>query len=356
MFSSEEETILLTKFEDLKKKLLPEKININYSKSNYANLLEYQLNLSFPNNDFNNINTNQNTPANGIESYSIDFILEIILNQKIIHLYSKNIPVISDGRDLLPSFFHTPNISFNLNELNLLSIVEHIKTFLSSISNQTLLIGKFYLGKEYDINIINSLTNLYRVSCFHVDKINEEIVSIPSLLCIGIQNVFLYEYGKRSNKNLSDEVNKFTLVFYTNLSTLISFRKSIVGSFVSLHWMKGNREYSFPLKICSDNDDDMEMVMDVLITKIKEMGKKLDIYEKKMGTLPDIDIKTVEKNIVKLENKIEHKASDAIFKKLLNAYEQAIEYYSAINDEKFIIYKNKLQALLSDEKNAEFIK
>ena len=348
MFTSiDDEYLLLKKFEDLKIKEFSENMSINYSKAKYDQIIEYHLNISFP---------NPYSQEQTIFPNTINFILEIILSQKTIHLYSKNLNPISDGRDLLPSLFNTPIVYLNINKLDLLTIIKHLKNFINNLTKQNSFIGKFYLGKEYDISIISNLETLHKTSCFHIDKINNEIINIPSLLCIGNENILLFEYGKISNKNISDEKYKFTLVFYANLTSLTSFRKTMIGSFVSLNFLKNNHEYRIPLKIYSENDDEMEKVIDILIEKIQKKGKQLDIFKKKKGELPKINIKEIENNISNFENEFKNKANNDLFNKLIKEYEQAIEYYSAINDQRYIEYKNKLKELLTDPKNAEFIK
>ena len=53
---------------------------------------------------------------------------------------------------------------------------------------------------------------------------------------------------------------------------------------------------TFTLKITSDEDEDMDKVMDMLILKIRNIGYRMNIYEKKEGELPKINIEETEKN------------------------------------------------------------
>ena len=111
----------------------------------------------------------------------------------------------------------------------------------------------------------------------------------------------------------------------------------------------------FSLKIKSNIDEDMDKIMDILIEKIKKIGFKMNINEKKNGELPDIDLQKVENEINRLELQLKNRENVLVFNKLLQNYEKIIEYYSAANDDKYIEYNNKMKELLTNEKYAKYI-
>ena len=128
----------------------------------------------------------------------------------------------------------------------------------------------------------------------------------------------------------------------------------MVGSIVTLSFRRDLNNKMFNLKISGD-EEDMDKIMDILIEKIKNIGYRMNIYEKKQGKLPPINIKETEKNINFYEEKLEKEENTNILKKLLSYYEEAIEYYSAINDNRYIEYNNKVKKILKNEKYSQLL-
>ena len=110
------------------------------------------------------------------------------------------------------------------------------------------------------------------------------------------------------------------------------------------------------LKIMSEIDNDMEDIMNLLIKKIENIGYRMNIYQKRNGNIPDIDIENTEENIKTHEDLLKSEEENGkIIKELLELYEKAIEYYSAINDKKYIDYNNKIRRILKNEKYSKLI-
>ena len=72
---------------------------------------------------------------------------------------------------------------------------------------------------------------------------------------------------------------------------------------------------------------------------------------KKQGEIPHIEIKLVENEIKEIENNIQNKkeVTKENITNLVNLYEKAIQYYSALNDDKFKILLKKIQNIYSNE-------
>lgn len=338
----EEEKILEKKCDTTHDKLVKENILLKYNKTNSKKYSEYQISISFKNN-------NQNTLSN--EYY--DFILEINLTKKTIILFSINIKPVCDGRDVLPLLSKAPTISnnfFSLDVIDLQDIVNNIKKFIES-TNFSDLNKVYYIGDEYDQKIIDSLKHLDKIQCNHLDIINGRNVELPSLCTISDENFCLYE----------KEQSKYNLVFQSSIKNLISFNKT-VDLVVTLNWKKkivtSEKEINFclfELKIKSNINDDMDKVMDILIEKIKNIGFKMNINEQKKGVLPNVNPEKLEGEVVRLESQLKNKDNVLVFNKLLERYEKLIEYYSAANNNKYVEYNEKMKDLLKNEKYAKYI-
>ena len=337
----EEEKALEKKCELIQNKIMKDNILLLYNKTNSKKISEYHINMSFSNNN----------KQKQKEDY--EFILDINITNKTIILFCKNINPISDGRDILP-FISKNSLNINnfysIEDINLLDIVNNIKIFLQK-ENFSNLNAKFYVGEEYNPKIIDSLENIEKFECNHLDIINGKMSYIPSLFTISDENICLYEKDQ----------NKYSLVFYSNINNLLSFNKTI-DSIVTSYWKKklsnegGETKFcKFELKIQSYKGEDMDKVMEILIEKIKNIGYTMDINEQKKGSLPDLNVEKTEGEIKRLESQLKNRENVLVFNKLLNNYEKIIEYYSAINDNKYTEYKNKMKELLENEKYSKYI-
>ena len=335
-FSSKEK-IIESKLNELQNNLKNEKIYFQYEKKSY----EYYLFLNFLSKEK--------------KERKIELLLLINVLKNKIYLYSLNIIQISDGRDLLPFITNKLYNKIEYKSFNLIQLIESINKFVLSLTEKNLSnIGRFYLGEEYNINIISNLKNIHALNCYHCDLINGNYFDIPCLVTISDDYFCLYEYDN-SNKRNKDN-NKFTLVFYATIKSILSFKKSLVGSIVTITFRKDNNGKDFSLRVMSDVDDEMENIMDVLINKIDNIGYRMNIYQKRKGNIPDTNIESTEKRIKEYEDLIKAEEENAkIIKELLELYEKAIEYYSAINDKRYMEYNNKIRRILKNEKYSKLI-
>ena len=109
-------------------------------------------------------------------------------------------------------------------------------------------------------------------------------------------------------------------------------------------------------KMYEGQDHIEENIMDVLINKIDNIGYRMNIYQKRKGNIPDTNIESTEKRIKEYEDLIKAEEENAkIIKELLELYEKAIEYYSAINDKRYMEYNNKIRRILKNEKYSKLI-
>ena len=342
----EVQAILNSQIQEIKEETKKEKISIAVDKVTSLNINEFLVELKFP-------------KENSQENY--EFLLEINLMHNKIHLFSKNIKEISDCRDLYPEVMKNNKFSvvnFKKEKIDLKLIINNLKLFISDLPNilkNPQNIGRFYLAEEYDIIFVKSLNFITKIPCRHVEYVRGKKITNPSLCCIGYDYFCLFEYGSASNKYLTNDEYKFTLVFYANFDSLVKFNKLLEGSAITCYWKKRTGKEDYYLKLESDIDKDMAKIIDLLIEKMKQVGAKLDIVEKRYGEIPKINIKEIEKQISTYELELQKSGNKELFNNLLKTYEQAIVYYSAINDSQYVTYNARVKELLKNEKYANYL-
>lgn len=99
----------------------------------------------------------------------------------------------------------------------------------------------------------------------------------------------------------------------------------------------------------------MNSIIDLLIESMKHSGFKLDIEEKRYGEIPQVDIKSIEQQITTYELELQKNGNKELFNNLISAYEQAIVYYSAINDSQYVTYSSRVKELLKNEKYSKYL-
>ena len=322
-----------------------ENILIQSQKIKYSNNIDYQIDISFPNNKND-------------EDY--DFTLEINVNEEKIRLYSKTIPSLSDGRDILFFLNNINNSNNNSNEnyfitsktffseFKITPIILSIKKLISSLNKIDTRFAKFYLDEQYDLNLINSLNYIKKYKLRKIEVINNRKIEIPILLTISDEYFCIYEPIYKNK-------TKLLLIFYSSLRTLISFKKSLYGNIITLFWITNTKNINHEIKLTSINDSVSNKIVDDLIEKIKKIGFKMDITKHKEGKLPEININKTLKEILQFETQMKLSENILIFNKLLSNYEKAVEYFSAINDKRYEMYNEKIKQLLSNEKYSKFI-
>ena len=322
-----------------------ENILIQIQKIKYSNNIDYQIDISFPNNKND-------------EDY--DFTLEINVNEEKIRLYSKTIPSLSDGRDILFFLNNINNSNNNSNEnyfitsktffseFKITPIILSIKKLISSLNKIDTRFAKFYLDEQYDLNLINSLNYIKKYKLRKIEIINNRKIEVPILLTISDEYFCIYEPIYKNK-------TKLLLIFYSSLRTLISFKKSLYGNIITLFWITNTKNINHEIKLTSINDSVSNKIVDDLIEKIKKIGFKMDITKHKEGKLPEININKTLKEILQFETQMKLSENILIFNKLLSNYEKAVEYFSAINDKRYEMYTEKIKQLLSNEKYSKFI-
>ncbi len=341
---SEEQIQLETQINNLEKNLKEENISIFSEKMSYPNVIEYQIIIHFPNEKIDK----EKEKLNELKEYV--FIIEISLTKHEIRLFSKNINSINDGRDLFRDLTLSKNNNFT-SDFDLNIIVSAIKQFLKNIKGIDTRMGYFYIDSQYDLNILNVITEGNKNILFSkvklMEKVNNRNLEIPVNCLISEDYFCLFE-------NIPKNKFKIKLTFYSSLKILKSFNKSYVGSIITLLWKQyGPVEYE--MKLTSENDDLINQMVEFIIQKIRNFGFHMDIIKRKDGKLPEINISKIEREISQMEIQMKNGGNILIFNKLISNYEKAVEYYSAVGDTKYESYNKKIQELLKNEKFNKFV-
>ena len=134
--------------------------------------------------------------------------------------------------------------------------------------------------------------------------------------------VCLFESESRFNSNC-------TLIFWTNLRSLVTLRKSIVGNSIRFFWKQRNKKTSSIMEIEIDNTTD---VVNLILDKMEKFGINYKISKQnnapKTGHLPPTDIESVEKAIAEIEPKIGNTIEQVEVEYLMDLYSKVPIYFN----------------------------
>ena len=189
-----------------------------------------------------------------------------------------------------------------------------------------MIIGKYTLNHLYPINFLKNLPIF-----FHLNPQTNKIITISDIsLCL---------YDLNEGKD-----GKFCkLSFFINIKEIIEIEKKERSNMVIIKY-----KISKSTKKLYLNSEKYNTINDILKEKMK-------IYTKKLGKIPDIDIIYLEKEKEEKEKELLNKENKNIFMykekclRLMDLYQQAIEYYSAINNPKFIDINKKIHKLIEEQ-------
>jgi ubiquitin-protein ligase len=262
---------------------------------------------------------------------------------------------ISELRDLLEDVIKQP---FH-KEITLLTIINLLPQFLSDYflslqNNPTLQIGKFYLDDIYNIEIIKKIKKKY------FKEVSQELAMYgktiyEELRFLLITNNFFFLFINMGLGIIN--IGNMKLAYWAHINSLDTIRHTKGSNTSEYIWkLKKKRFFTIILKTYPVFEKETDKIVDLLIENLKNCGIVYSITNKnlgpKTGQLPPIEINIVEDEINKLEIKIKNPETlnQENLKILMNLYEKAVQYYSAINDNRFEGYMKKIQGLMSDQK------
>ncbi len=270
------------------------------------------------------------------------------------------LPELCDGRDFLEDTLQmkwdSQNCFLKLIISQIPSFVDRYLLYYSNNNNNQIgirkMFGKYYLDSIYELSIIKYIPYLYFDVISEVvgnDGVNMNLEDRKLLLT---DNFVLLFY----NKSLY-ELDQLRLVFIGPITSLIHIRQFIQDGIVLLKWMvRGKNVGSNNIFQMELRTPDGDYIVDTLIENLSKRSIQFKVTNKigdnikREGSVPMIEINLVEEEIKHLENKINSKedVTKESISVLVNLYEKAIQYYSALNDMRFEIYIKKLHDIYSN--------
>jgi hypothetical protein len=105
--------------------------------------------------------------------------------------------------------------------------------------------------------------------------------------------------------------------------------------------------------------EESDTIVDIMLDRMSRFGINYKVsknnIEPKTGVIPQTDIDTVEKTIADMEADIENDPDMAKVEYLMDLYAKAVEFYSATNNPKYEIYKEKIHNTLATPRMTEFL-
>ena len=271
------------------------------------------------------------------------------------------IPELCDGRDFLED---TLQMKWDKNNCFLKLIISQIPSFVqrylnyingNNVINNIILkrkmFGKYYLDSIYETSIIKYIPYLYFNNISEVISIEGKKMLLEDRKMLITDNFLLLFCPK----NLY-EIDKLKLVFVGPITSLLYIRQFYKDGIVLLKWIikgKGLQNSNFTMQFKTQDGD---YIVDTLIDNLSKRSINFKVTNtingniKREGTVPMVEINLVEEEIKNLEKKINNKEN--ITKEsisiLINLYEKAIQYYSALNNKRFEIFIKKIHEVYSN--------
>ena len=236
-------------------------------------------------------------------------------------------PHICDGRNLINDIIN--NEWTYENGIPIDFIINKIPKFIikySDYTDKSLIIGKYMLNHLYPFNFLKTLPIF-----FYSNPETKKIITIGDI------SFCLYEL-------IEEKESKYCkLIFFLNIKEIIEIQTKQKDNLLIIKYKCEKSTQNISI-----NSENYNIFQDILLEKMK-------IYKKKLGKIPDIDIKYLEKEIEDKEKELLNKDNKDIIMykekclRLMDIYQQAIEYYSAVNDPKFIVVNKKIHQLIENQ-------
>ena len=231
-------------------------------------------------------------------------------------------PHLCDGRNLINDII---NGEWSKKKLPLETLINKIPNFIIKYNeliqnDNTITVGKYILKKMFKINFIKELP------IFIHDKLNNN-----KILIISDISLCFFDLDKKNE-------GYCILSSYIDIKDIIEIISKPNKKMITVKY-KNKKTKS--INIITPSYEEIQSIL----------NEKMKIYQKKSGKLPDIDIVKVEQEIEEKEKELNKEETniDEVMK-LMSLYQKAVEYYSAINDHKFIDFTNKIHNLLKNSK------
>ena len=256
--------------------------------------------------------------------------------------------------------------------MSLFEIIQGIPAFISEQikaskegSLVTNTIGKFHLGLQYDMNIWQGSSDPEQQQTCAVFPCKEEKESAPpggpkrkgyiDVYTVITESLLLYLEPDHKVKNVARLIAWFTLPALETVKRNMENATSITFTWRKL---EDSGEHKPEFKLVMQNSADC---VALLMKNLKNLGIGVSkVYEKKRKILESevsseaatkgINIDDLHAIITQQEALLATDPSKNLVDNLMELYNKAIVYYSALSDEKHLEYLQKLQRLFSDDK------
>jgi hypothetical protein len=283
-------------------------------------------------------------------------VFELLLEPKFPFVFPKLFcrtkftdPSLADGRDYTNNIIGkiwTPSVLLS-------QIVGMIPEFILKVTiNKEKInlqkIGTYHLGHIYDLE---DFLLLESVACFPAREIMTIKLSNPDRYVVITESNFL-------NFELQDKKkNTIKLISWANLQSLLNIkRKKEDESSVVFTWRDKSKNDGVTQTF---QIEDSNKAVEIIISNMKRFGVKvsknilkqpdLKMEEVTCKAYEQINIQILIDNIAILESKLMEELTLDTVSTLMNLYQKAVEYFSAMGDPLFENYIDKLHLLLSRE-------
>jgi hypothetical protein len=263
-----------------------------------------------------------------------------------------SVPELSDGRDLLEEVIKGP---WPIKRKKLLKkvirlIPEFINDYLKNVTAEKnmKILGKYYLDNIYELNILKLFPYLYLDDIYEIVPVGNDKRVFDDKRKIMITEGFILLFVETS----VFEIQKLKLIFWGPIGSLSVIKQMQGKNIIELKW-KAKKERTNLMRLKTDkNKQIFDILIDCLNKKKLEFKITNESYGTKKGEIPKIDIVGVEQEISKLEIKIKITRREGTNMEntvqLMNLYEKAVQYYSALNDYRYQIYMRKTKKLFNN--------
>ena len=253
-----------------------------------------------------------------------------------------NFPSVADGRDLFSEITREqwkPNITC-VDVIQLLpGFLKKLKT-LSSEEVQNL--GNFKLGSYMHLSLWEHKPNMGKFLCTHLDKPNSRIVlAVTHTLILQLEVHpehpdigYLFSWATLQSlatiKRSKSDVQKLT------------FDWKAIGENPPYSQELYMPESSACISLITENLQKLGSIVNREGALISEEEVKPQSYQK-------VNISDILESITVYESNLEQHMSVEIVNSLMSLYQQAIEYFSAINDPQYDLFLDRMHSLLSND-------
>ena len=273
------------------------------------------------------------------------------------HLYCLSQIFFQDIRDILPDLLNK-RWGKNQKYYHIKTIIEKIPAFINNYiesnysqdnnnKNKNQIKGKFHLDQIYQNRHLMLFPHLFFDNVY--EKVffeNSELYSDEGrklYICEGYFLLFI-ETSIFDNENLK-------LIFFAAIKSLVHIKHYTESDIVEFTWkIKGGKNNLMRIRT-KDAGNIVKIITEILKKKkIKHQITNKD-FRPKEGEIPAIDIDLVEEEINKYEVmlRLKENVNNENVNYLMKLYEKAVQYYSAVNDNKYENYMSKIHDMLGNE-------